>query len=37
MTKTFEETVKPIWARVRKLGLAEKDVESLIQEAKVQP
>ena len=31
---TFEETVKPIWARVRKLGLTEEDVNALIQEAK---
>jgi len=32
--KTFEETFKPVWARTRKLGLSEKDVEALIEEAK---
>jgi AbrB family looped-hinge helix DNA binding protein len=32
--KTFEETVKPIWARVRRIGLTEEDVDALIQEAK---
>ena len=32
--KTFEETVKPVWNRVRKLGLTEEDVNALIQEAK---
>ena len=32
--ETFEETVKPIWNRVRKLGLTEEDVDALIQEAK---
>jgi len=32
--KTFEETVKPIWARVRRIGLTEEDVDVLIQEAK---
>ncbi len=32
--KTFEETVKPIWARVQQLGLTEENVDALIQEAK---
>ncbi len=32
--KTFEETFKPVWDRVRKLGLTEEDVDALIQEAK---
>jgi AbrB family looped-hinge helix DNA binding protein len=32
--KTFEETVKPIWARIRQIGLTEEDVDALIQEAK---
>jgi AbrB family looped-hinge helix DNA binding protein len=31
---TFEETVKPIWDRVRRMGLTEEDVDALIQEAK---
>jgi AbrB family looped-hinge helix DNA binding protein len=34
--KTFEETVKPVWNRVRKLGLTEEDVDALIQEAKTE-
>jgi AbrB family looped-hinge helix DNA binding protein len=32
--RTFEETVKPIWDRVRRMGLTEEDVNALIQEAK---
>jgi AbrB family looped-hinge helix DNA binding protein len=32
--RTFEETVKPIWDRVRRMGLTEEDVDALIQEAK---
>jgi AbrB family looped-hinge helix DNA binding protein len=32
--KTFEETVKPIWARVQRIGLTEENVDALIQEAK---
>lgn len=32
--KSFEETVKPIWAKVKQLGLAEDDVNALIEEAK---
>jgi len=32
--KTFEETVKPVWNHVRKLGLTEKDADALIEEAK---
>ncbi len=32
--ESFEETVKPIWARVRQLGLTEADVNALIEEAK---
>jgi len=34
--KTFEETVKPIWDRIRQIGLTEEDVDALIQEAKAQ-
>ena len=34
--KTFEETVKPIWSRMRQIGLMEEDVYGLIQEAKAQ-
>ena len=32
--KTFEETFKPVWDKVRKLVLMEKDVNALIEEAK---
>lgn len=34
--KTFEETVKPVWAKVRQLGLKEEQVDELIDEAKTQ-
>ena len=34
--KTFEETFKPVWNRIRKLGLTEEDVNALIQEAKTE-
>lgn len=34
--KTFEAAVKPIWTRIRKIGLTEEDVDALIQEAKAQ-
>ena len=32
--KTFEETFKPVWENVRRLGLTEEDVNVLIEEAK---
>jgi len=32
--KSFEETMKPIWNRVRRMGLAEQDIDALIQEAR---
>jgi hypothetical protein len=32
--KTFEETFKPVWIRVRKLGLSKEDVDTLIQEVR---
>ncbi len=32
--KTFEETVKPVWNRLRKLGLMEGDVDDIIHRAK---
>lgn len=34
--KTFEETARPIWERVRRIGLTEKDINAIIQEAKTQ-
>ena len=32
--KSFEETMKPVWARVRQMGLMEEDINALIDEAK---
>ena len=34
--KSFQETVKPIWDKVRQLGLTEEDINALIEEAKTQ-
>ena len=34
--KTFEQTVKPVWDRVRQVGLTEEDVDAIIREAKAQ-
>ena len=34
--KTFEEAVKPIWDRVRQMGLTEEDIDAIIKEAKAQ-
>ncbi len=34
--KSFQDTVKPIWNRVKQLGLGEEDIEALIEEAKAQ-
>ncbi len=35
-SKTFQETVGPVWKKVRELGLTEGEIDALIQEAKVQ-
>jgi len=32
--KSFEETLKPVWLRVRQMGLTEDDVAALIEEAR---
>jgi len=32
--KSFEETLKPVWNRVRKMGLVEEDIDALIEEAR---
>jgi AbrB family looped-hinge helix DNA binding protein len=32
--KSFEETMKPVWARVRQLGLSEEDINTLVDEAR---
>ena len=34
--RTFEESVKPIWIRMREIGLREEDIDAIIKEAKVQ-
>ncbi len=34
--KSFEETLKPVWRRVRQMGLSEEDVDALIEEARTQ-
>ena len=32
--RSFEETMKPVWARVRQMGLIEEEINALIEEAK---
>ncbi|MBI2938402.1 MAG: AbrB/MazE/SpoVT family DNA-binding domain-containing protein [Thaumarchaeota archaeon] len=32
--KSFEETMKPVWSRVRQMGLSEEDINALIEEAR---
>jgi AbrB family looped-hinge helix DNA binding protein len=32
--KSFEETMKPVWAKVKQMGLSEKDINALIDQAK---
>ena len=34
--RTFEEAVKPIWIRIREMGLREEDIDAIIEEAKAQ-
>lgn len=34
--KSFEETMKPVWNRVRRMGLAEQDIDALIEEARAE-
>ena len=34
--KTFEDTIKPVWDRLQKLGLTEKDVDAIIKEARLE-
>ena len=33
--KSFEETLKPVWTRVRQMGLSEEDINTLIDEATI--
>ena len=32
--KSFEETLKPLWTKVKQMGLAEEDINALIEEAR---
>ena len=34
--KSFEETMKPVWDRVRRMGLTEENINALINEARAQ-
>ncbi len=34
--KSFKETLKPVWNKVRQMGLAEEDVNALVEEARSQ-
>jgi AbrB family looped-hinge helix DNA binding protein len=34
--KSFEETLKPVWSRVRRMGLSEEDIGALIEEARTE-
>ncbi len=34
--RSFEETMKPVWNRVRRLGLSEDDISAIIEEARTQ-
>jgi len=32
--KSFQETLKPVWKKVRQMGLAEEDINILVEEAR---
>ena len=32
--KSFEETMKPVWTKVRQMGLSEEDINVLIEQAR---
>jgi AbrB family looped-hinge helix DNA binding protein len=32
--KSFEETMKPVWEKVRQMGLSGEDIDALIEEAR---
>ncbi len=34
--KSFEEAMKPVWSKVRQLGLSEQDIDALIEEARAE-
>ncbi len=34
--ETFEETMRPVWSRVKQMGLSEEDIGALIDQARAQ-
>ncbi len=32
--RSFEETMKPVWNRIRQMGLSEEDIGALVEEAR---
>jgi AbrB family looped-hinge helix DNA binding protein len=32
--KSFQETLKPVWAKVKQMGLSEEDINAIIEEAR---
>jgi len=34
--RSFEEAMKPVWEKVRKMGLSEQDIDAIIEEARAQ-
>ena len=32
--RSFEDTMKPVWGRIRRMGLSEEDINALIEEAR---
>jgi bifunctional DNA-binding transcriptional regulator/antitoxin component of YhaV-PrlF toxin-antitoxin module len=32
--KSFQDTLKPVWAKVKLLGLSEEDIDALVEEAR---
>lgn len=36
LDKSFEETMKPVWKKVRQMGLSEEDIDALIEEARTE-
>ncbi|MEM3551279.1 MAG: AbrB/MazE/SpoVT family DNA-binding domain-containing protein [Candidatus Bathyarchaeia archaeon] len=36
LDKSFEEAMKPVWSKVRQLGLSEEDISAFIEEARAQ-
>jgi AbrB family looped-hinge helix DNA binding protein len=34
--KSFKETMKPVWKRVRQMGLTEEDINALVDEARAE-